>query len=81
MRRRDVHLLDVLLGASRGCPWTPYADLRFADARPDVVHPVVSLRLCSLLPLIVLPQTIFCISVPASYQKVQLKLPENVKTS
>ena len=50
MRGRDVHLFDVLLGAFRGCPWTPYADLRFADARPDVVHPIVFLRLCSLLP-------------------------------
>ena len=50
MRRRDGHFFDVLLGAFRGCLWTPYADLLFADARPNVVHPVVSLRLCSLLP-------------------------------
>ena len=50
MRRRHVHLFDVLLGAFRGCLWTPYADLRFADARPDVVHPAVFLRLFSLLP-------------------------------
>ena len=50
MRGRDVHLFDVLLCAFRGCPWTPYADLRFVDARPDVVHPIVFLRLCSLLP-------------------------------
>ena len=81
MRRRDVHLFDVLLGAVRRCLWIPYAHLGFTDARPGVIHPVVSLLLCSLLPLVVLAQTIFCISVPASHQKVQLKLPENVKTA
>ena len=50
MRRRDAHLLDVLFGAFRVCLWNPCADLRFVDARPDVVHLVVSLRLCSPLP-------------------------------
>ena len=50
MMRRDVHLFDVLLGVFQAYLWAPCGDLHFADARPDVVHPVVSLRLCSLLP-------------------------------
>ena len=50
MKRRDVHLFDVLLGVFRAYLWAPFGDLRFSDARPAVVHPVVSLRLCSLLP-------------------------------
>ena len=49
MRRRDVHLFDILLGPFPACIFTPYADLHVADARPDVVRPVVSPRSCSLL--------------------------------
>ena len=50
MRMRDVHLFDVLIGVSRAYLWPLCGGLRFADARPDVVHSVVSLRLRSLLP-------------------------------
>jgi hypothetical protein len=45
----DVRLYDVLPAVFRACLWALCADLRFADARSDVAHPHVSLRLYSFL--------------------------------
>ena len=81
MRRRDVHFFDVLLGVFQAYLWALCGDLRFADARPDVVHPVVSLRSCSLLPPRCLSSDNLLYLNTGSYQKIELKLPENVKTA
>lgn len=58
----DVRLYDVLPAVFRGCLWALCADLRFADARSDVAHPHVSLRLYSLLsPHCFSADTLLCI--------------------
>ena len=57
----DVRLYDVLPAVFRAYLWA-CADLRFADARSDVAHPHVSLRLCSLLsPHCLSADTLLCI--------------------
>lgn len=58
----DVRLYDVLPAVFRAYLWDLCADLRFADARSDVAHPHVSLRLCSLLsPHCLSADTLLCI--------------------
>jgi len=85
----DVRLCAALPAVFRACPWDLHADLRVADARPDAALLFAFLRLCSFGPLVVLvhvalvnvvlAQTIFCVSIPASYQKVQRKPSEMAK--
>jgi hypothetical protein len=85
----DVRLCAALPAVFRACPWALHADLRITDARSDAALLFAFLRLCSFGPLVVLvhvalvnvvlAQTIFCISIPASYQKVQRKPSEMAK--